>query len=154
MTVPSDIQQIYLDFFGQIVQALIIFNVSAPVVKWESTNHALRRIRKTVGDSVILNCRMNDPNVRVKLKQKVALGAMRERITDGCRVSRHGQTFVIHAVNFKDFGIYYCEAPHLKIKRKEEAYLEVQPGKVINVPLRGRLRVGYRAGKLGVYAFD
>ena len=116
---------------------MIIFNVSAPVVKWESTDHALRLIRKTVGDSVILNCRMSDPNVRVKLKQKVALGAMRERITDGCRVSRDGQTFVIHAVNFNDFGIYYCEAPHLKIKRKEEAYLEVQPGKVKYTLLRG-----------------
>ena len=117
---------------------MIIFNFSAPVVKWESTDHALRLIRKTVGDSVILSCRMSDPNARVKLKQKVALGAMRERITDGCRVSRHGQTFVIHAVNFRDVGIYYCEAPHLKIKRKEEAYLEVQPGKVKYTLLRGR----------------
>ena len=109
---------------------MIIFNLSAPVIKWETTHHSLRLIRKTVGDSVILNCRMSDPNVRVKLKQKVAFGVIRERFTDGCRVSRDGQTFVIHAVNFKDVGIYYCEAPHLKIRRKEEAYLKVQPGKV------------------------
>jgi len=87
---------------------------------------------------VILNCRMNDPNVRVKLKQKVASDVMRERFTDGCRVSRQGQSFVIHALNFKDLGIYYCEAPHLKIRRKEEAYLEVQPGKVRYAPLRRR----------------
>lgn len=85
-----------------------------------------------------LNCNMSDPSVRVKLKQKVVSGGTRERFTDGCRVSRDGQTFVIHAVNFKDFGIYYCEAPHLKIRRKEEAYLKVQPGKVRYAPLRGR----------------
>ena len=84
---------------------------------------------------------MSDPNVRVKLKQKGAFGAMRERFTDGCRVSRLGQTFVIHAVNFKDLGIYYCEAPHLKIRRKEEAYLKVQPGKVRYTPLRACGRV-------------
>lgn len=85
-----------------------------------------------------LNCNISDPSVRVKLKQKVVSGGTRERFTDGCRVSRYGQTFVIHAVNFKDFGIYYCEAPHLKIRRKEEAYLKVQPGKVRYAPLRGR----------------
>lgn len=86
---------------------------------------------------MIFNCRMSDPNVRVKLKQKVSSGVWRERFTDGCRVSRLGQTFVIQAVNFKDLGIYYCEAPQLKIRRKEEAYLKVHPGKVRYTPLRG-----------------
>lgn len=79
---------------------------------------------------MIFNCRMSDPNVRVKLKQKASSGVFVERFTDGCRVSRRGQTFVIHAVNFNDLGIYYCEAPHVKIRRKEEAYLKVNPGKV------------------------
>ena len=68
--------------------------------------------------------------MRVKLKQKVSSGVFVERFTDGCRVSRLGQTFEIHAVNFNDFGIYYCEAPHVKIRRKEETYLKVNPGKV------------------------
>lgn len=79
---------------------------------------------------MIFNCRMSDPNVRVKLKQKVSSGVFVERFTDGCRVSRLGQTFVIHAVNFDDFGIYFCEAPRVKIRRKEEAYLKINPGKV------------------------
>lgn len=109
---------------------MCISNLSAPVVRWQSIHHSVQLVTKTVGDSVIFNCRMSDPNVRVKLKQKAFSGVFVERFTDGCRVSRLGQTFVIHAVNFDDFGIYYCEAPQVKIRRKEEAYLKVNPGNV------------------------
>ena len=81
---------------------------------------------------MIFDCRLSEPNARVMLKQKTFSGVVIGRFTDGCRVSRTGQKFVIHAVNFNDFGIYFCEAPQVKIKRKQEAYLNINPGKVRN----------------------
>lgn len=109
-------------------QFSLLFSVQ--IVKWES--NYLKRVTKTVGDSVIFDCRLSEPSARVKLKQKISSGVVVERFTDGCRVSRTGQKFVIHAVNFNDFGIYFCEAPQVKIKRKQEAYLNINPGKVRN----------------------
>lgn len=101
------------------------------VVKWQSSNR-LKEITKTVGDSVVFDCRLSDPSARVKLKQKISSGVFIERFTDGCRVSRTGQKFAIHGVNFNDFGIYYCEAPQIKIRRKEEVYLKINPGRFRN----------------------
>ena len=82
-----------------------------------------------MGESVTIDCRLNDPSARVKLKQRVSSGVLIERFTDRCRISREGQKFVIHAVNFNDVGIYFCEAPHVQIKRKQEAFLKIDPGK-------------------------
>lgn len=71
---------------------------------------------------------MNDPTIRVKLKQKL-YRMIKERMADGCRVIRVGQTFVIHAVDFHDAGIYLCEAPSASISRKQEVLLMIKPGK-------------------------
>lgn len=87
----------------------------------------MKEVTKAVGESVTIDCQLNDPGVRVKLKQKIGARVFRVRHTDDCRVSRVGQKFVIHSVNFNDFGIYVCEAPHVMIK-KEEAYLKINPG--------------------------
>ncbi|CAH3127131.1 unnamed protein product, partial [Porites lobata] len=95
------------------------------VIRWKS-NDRLKEVTKAVGESVTIDCQLNDPGVRVKLKQKIRSGVFRVRHTDDCRVSRVGQKFVIHSVNFNDFGIYVCEAPHVMTK-KEEAYLKINP---------------------------
>ncbi|XP_022801625.1 vascular endothelial growth factor receptor 2-like [Stylophora pistillata] len=98
----------------------------AKALQWES-KHSFQQKDLTVGDSVIISCRMNDPRIRVKLKQKLSSGMIKERMADGCRVSRVGQTFVIHAVDFHDAGIYLCEAPSAFISRKQEVYLMIKP---------------------------
>lgn len=72
---------------------------------------------------------MNDPTIRVKLKQKLPFGMIKERMADGCRVIRDGQRFVIRAVDFHDAGIYLCEAPSAFISRKQEVFLMIKPGK-------------------------
>lgn len=72
---------------------------------------------------------MNDPTIRVKLKQKLRFNMIKERMADGCRVIRDGQTFVIYAVDFHDAGIYLCEAPSASISRKQEVFLMIKPGK-------------------------
>ena len=95
------------------------------VIRWKS-NDGLKEVTKAVGESVTIDCQLNDPGVRVKLKQKIRSGVFRVRHTAECRVSRVGQKFVIHSVNFNDFGIYVCEAPHVMIKN-EEAYLKINP---------------------------
>lgn len=97
------------------------------VIRWKS-NDGLKEVTKAVGESVTINCQLNDPGARVNLKQKIRSGVFRVRHTDDCRVSRVGQKFVIHSVNFNDLGIYVCEAPHVMIERKEEAYLKINPG--------------------------
>ena len=96
------------------------------VIRWKS-NDGLKEVTKAVGESLTIDCQLNDPGARVKLKQKIRSGVFRARHTDDCRVSRVGQKFVIHSVNFNDFGIYVCEAPHVMIK-KEESYLKINPG--------------------------
>lgn len=69
--------------------------------------------------------------MRVKLRQKRISQKTRQKKPDGCRISRLGQTFLIHAVNLDDSGIYYCEAPpQVKIRPKEEAFLTINPGKL------------------------
>lgn len=99
----------------------------AKVLKWESWPHSLQQKDRTVGESVNISCQMNDPTIRVKLKQKLPFGMIKERMADGCRVIRVGQTFVIHAVDFHDAGIYLCEAPSASISRKQEVFLMIKP---------------------------
>ena len=86
----------------------------------------------------MIDCRLSDPKVRVKLKQQLPSGVKRERFADGCRVSRVGQKFVIRSVDLNDGGIYMCEEPSASIRQKQEVYLTVKPGKVtngLNMPL-------------------
>lgn len=129
--VNLDFQMTFFKWYCIAIVDQFYFSFSVKVVRWESSS-SLKPIKKTVGDSVTFDCRLSDPSARVKLMQKVSSRVLIERSTDGCRVGRAGQKFVIHAVNFNDFGIYYCEAPQAKIRRKEEAYLTINPGKVRN----------------------
>lgn len=94
-------------------------------IKWKSV-YGLTKVTKTVGDSVIFDCLLNDQTIRVNLLRRVSSGRVFEMDTGGCRIRRDGlQKFVIHSVNFNDAGIYYCDAPQAKITMKEHSYLAI-----------------------------
>ena len=90
------------------------------------------------------DCRLTNTTIRVKLSQRVRGGKFIERYPDGCRIDRTGQIFVIHSVNLNDVGIYYCEAPDAKIKKKPHSYLDVHPGKTLQYSDAIQLRVQNR----------
>ena len=97
-------------------------------IKWKSV-YGLTKVTKTVGDSVIFDCLLNDQTIRVNLLRRVSSGRVFEMDTGGCRIRRDGlQKFVIHSVNFNDAGIYYCDAPQAKITMKEHSYLAIDAG--------------------------
>lgn len=96
------------------------------LIRWRGASF-LKRVKKTVGDSVIFDCRLTNTTIRVKLSQRIRSGKFIERYPDGCRIHRTGQIFVIHSVNLNDVGIYYCEAPDAKMKKKPHSYLDVHP---------------------------
>ena len=105
------------------------FLISAKVVKWKADS-SLWRMAHTVGDSVVFDCRLTDPAIRVKLMQKVSTGVI-ERLVDGCKISLVKQIFLLHAANFDDIGIYFCSVLQTSVRPKpikELAFLKINPG--------------------------
>lgn len=87
-------------------------------------------ITKKSGDSFVLDCRLNEPGVMVTLKQNTGARPLRERRPDGCKVTRAGQIFTVHALQpSTDQGIYACVVPGVSMSPRDLGPLIVSPGK-------------------------
>ncbi|XP_032219869.2 hemicentin-1 isoform X2 [Nematostella vectensis] len=79
-------------------------------------------VKKSAGESLIINCSLSYPNEEVALFQKTRETV--RRWPDGCKVTFDRQVFTIHALSRLDVGRYFCAARN--ITAKEEVFLNME----------------------------